>query len=297
MKARLFRVVKTAAASFQVQEDDMAHFYDQLHFHPEFQLTYIMEGEGTLFVGDGIHRFGPGQVLLLGSNLPHVLRNDEEWYAPGSALKARAISIYFNLDAFGSAFFQLPELRLVQQLLARAGRGLVFDAADQHIVEAFAHLPGKVDFERMLSLFQLLHRLSKEQTVSELSSMVWVTPLKDADHIRINAVFSYIMENFHDTIRLEDVAAIAHLSPTAFCRFFKNRTRKTFSNFLAEIRIGQACRLLLEDDYQVSEIAWKCGYRNLSNFNRQFKSLKGYAPVQWLQLHNSLNEPESVLVD
>lgn len=284
MKALLFRNPKTEKESFHVQVDRLPHFYDTLHYHPEVQVTLILEGTGTLFIGDCIEQFGPGDLIVIGANLPHVMRNDQEYYEEGSGLMSHAISIYFRQEAFGDRFFELPETRHIREWIHKAARGVrLRHQLNAAVASDITRMPELENFERFRSLLSILHYLANNDSYEYLSSVSFSTPQKDTDSQKINDVFDYVMQHFAEEIRLESVAEIAHMSPTAFCRYFKQRTRKTFSRFLNEVRVGNACKLLLEGDHTISEVSFRCGYNNISNFNRQFKSIAKFTPSEYVQ--------------
>ncbi len=286
MKPVLFRNPKTEKESFYTQEDKVDRFYDALHYHPELQLTAYIASAGTYFVGDRIDRFEAGDVVLIGPNLPHVSRNDAEYYQPNSGLYAHAFSIYFKPESFGREFIELPELFAIKKLLGLSSRGIRVVGATRATIHpmiiALKHLEG---MERLLALLEILHRIAVSNEYEFLSSMGYITPQRDIDSKKINDVFDYVMRHFSQKISLEEIAEVANMSPTAFCRFFKQRTRKTFSQFLNEVRIGGACKLLLSERYTVSEIAYQCGYNNISNFNRQFKAITNYTPQGYAKEH------------
>lgn len=278
-----------AASSFYLQEDLEKYFYDILHYHPEYQLTVIYKGEGTLFVGDRIDRFEPGDVFLFGPNLPHVLRCDPSYYEDESELESFGISLYFRLDSFGPDFFDLPETENIKGLLSRSATGLRFTGIGlDRIRMAMKEMKNLQGMKRLLSLFTMMENLAKEVEVhsSAISGIHYTNPLKETDSKRINATFEYVMNNFKEEISLNDVADIANMSPSSFSRFFRQRTRKTFSRFVNEVRIGNACQLLRKADCTIYESAYSSGYNNLSNFNRQFKLITGHSPREYIRKIN-----------
>lgn len=284
MKALLFRNPKTEKESFHVQVDKLPHFYDTLHFHPEVQITLVLEGEGTLFIGDCIESFGPGDVIAMGANLPHVLRCDKSYYETDSQMQVHGISIYFNQEAFGERFFELPETRHIYEWLSKTSRGLRLQGKySADLVPLIERMPDSHGFDRFNALMELLNQMAVHTNYEYLSSVGFSSPQKDIDSRKINDVFDYVMQNFADEIRLEAVADVANMSPTAFCRYFKQRTSKTFSRFLNEVRIGNACKLLLEGDNTITEVSYSCGYNNISNFNRQFKTVTKFTPSAYVR--------------
>lgn len=280
MRPLLFRVPKTEIESFRVQEDSLLYFYDSLHFHPEYQITLIIEGIGTHFVGDCIDRFQPFDLYFLGTNIPHVFRSDAEYYNPENQLSVHSISIYFRKEAFGDILFELPEMASLKDLLFEASRGIrIRNKAD--ILPKMYEIVKKQGFERLLAFWQILHEIVKSNEREALSSITYHQPQKESDNKRINAVFEFLMQNYAQEITLEQVAEIANMTANAFCRFFKLHTRKTFSDFLNDIRIGHACKMLTTDKFSVSEICFACGFNNLSNFNRQFRRRMAITPTDY----------------
>lgn len=286
MKPLHFKLPKTSGESIRVLCEEQQHLYDNLHFHPEVQIMTILEGSGTRFIGDNIGNFQSGDVLLLGSNLPHVFRNDKKYYEPESCLKARNISVFFDTESFGECFLSLPEVYPIQKLLLNSKRGISIQGQTKEkviaLVEEIRYLEG---FDRLMQIFTILNLLSSSHELEILSSVGFDGPQKDSDSKKINDVFAYIMNNFSEDVKLQEAADIANMSVNAFCRYFKQHTRKTFSQFLNEIRIGHACRLLIEDQWNIRQTAFACGYDNISYFNRQFKDITHYTPTEYLKMH------------
>ena len=278
MKALTFKIPKTGERSFRVQVDEVDHFYDRFHHHSELQITLIVESQGSLFVGDSITTFRPGDLFIIGPNMPHLLKNDKPF--------AKSISIFFSKEAFGAAFFRLPELSKINNLLQRAEKGLrILGKSKERIAEKVAKIVEKEGFERLLLLFSILHDLSEHNRMESLSRTSFASNSGDFQSEKISRVFQFVMDNYQRPVKLEEVAAIVNLSVSAFCRYFKLRTRSTFARFINEIRISSACRQLIETDDSVSEICYRTGFNNVSNFNRQFKMITGYTPTQYLSKH------------
>ncbi|RRB01257.1 AraC family transcriptional regulator [Larkinella rosea] len=284
MKPLLFRVPTVDDRSFRVQVDDGPHFYDRLHFHPELQLTLIKESVGTQVVGDRIDRFRPYDLLLLGANLPHVFRNDPAYFAQKTAHQALSYSVYLRPEQLQESFFGLPELNHLNQLFqeARHGVRIRFNepvSTTTHLEQLHTLRP----FEQLMTLLTVLDRMASDPNRELLSMTAYEQPRRPDDHQRLDNVFTFILNQYASPITLEDVAAQAHLTPSAFCRFFRLHTRKTFSQLLNEVRIEHACRLLQESKLPISQIAFSCGYTNLSNFNRQFKLINNLTPGQYIK--------------
>jgi len=292
MKPVHFKIPRTSGESIRVQYEEQEHFYDNLHFHPEVQIMFIHESSGTRLVGDSIGSFNPGDVLLLGADLPHVFRNDKKYYEPDSGLKAKNTSVFFDTDSFGEKFFSLPEVYPITKLLLNSKRGINVTGETKHKLNGMVQdLLLHHGFSKLLQVFTILDLLACSKEIELLSSVGFDGPPKDSDSKKINDVFTYIMKNFSEEIKLQEAAAVANMSVNAFCRYFKHHTRKTFSTFLNEIRIGHACRLLIEDKWNIRETAFACGYDNISYFNRQFKDITNYTPSEYVKMHREKFTP------
>lgn len=288
MKPLHFKIPKTSGESVRVQYEEQQHFYENLHFHPELQIMVICESTGTRFIGDSIGTFKAGDVIFLGSNLPHVFRNDKRYYEAGSTLKANNISVFFDSFLFDETFLALPEAHSIQKLLLNSKRGLRVRGETKRKVSVLIHeMLTLCGFERIVQLLTILNVLSHSNELQLLSSVGFNANQNESDNKKINDVFTFIMNNFAEDIKLKEAADVANMSVNAFCRYFKQHTRKTFSQFVNEIRIGHACRLLIEDRWNIRETAFECGYDNISYFNRQFKDITHFTPTEFVRLHNT----------
>lgn len=287
MKALLFRVPTVDDRSFRVQADHDKHFYQRLHFHPEFQLTLIKEGTGTLVVGDRIERFQPYDLLLLGANVPHVMLNDAEYFEPDSPRQVSAYSFFFKESILGDIFINSPELVHISALLREASHGVrVRFSGPTLLTEKLEKINELRPFDQLLLLLSTLDTMTLLPECERLSGTSYKNPNKPVDHQRLENVFNFILTHYANVITLDDIADVANLTPHAFCRFLRTHTRKTFSQLLNEVRIEHACRLLKDSTQSVSQIAFACGYSNLSNFNRQFKQVTGMTPREYIKKAN-----------
>ena len=253
----------------------MEHFYGSLHVHAELQLTYILKGQGTAYIGDRIEQFDSGDVFLLGPNLPHVFK--DEWGGQKDGIES--YSIFFLPDFFGEGFLKLPESRVIKQLIERSERGIklvgfIKNQQANNIINIFE----KTGLEKLVMLITMLEEIGQSDRFILLASNNFQKPRKNSDGKKINDVFDFLMKNYTRPINLKEVAETAHMSPSAFCRYFKQHTRKTYTQFLNEIRVGQACKLLSDKNRTISQVCYQTGYNNLSNFNRQFKGITGLSP-------------------
>jgi AraC-like DNA-binding protein len=280
MKALPFKIPQNADRSISLEHDRMDHFYNTLHTHAELQLTLIDSGTGTAFIGDRIEQFEPGDVFLFGPNLPHVFRDEHQ--EPN--MQIESYSIFFLPDFLGGQFLELPESRAIKQLLELSARGLKFKSnLRSALAPQVRSLFDASGLNRLMQLVDILDQITKSRQLEPLASIGFREPRRSADGQKINDVFDYLMQHYTGNIKLANVASVANMSPTAFCRYFKHHTRKTYSRFLNEIRIGQACKLLIDDNLSVSQVCYQTGYNNISNFNRQFKKITGLTPRSYIQ--------------
>lgn len=278
MKPLLFQIPRTENGSIRLQRDILPYFYDHFHLHPECQITYIIKGEGDCMIGDYTGRFAAGDCFLLGPNLPHVFRSDRMYYQTNEGVASQ--SLFFRMDAFGAGFLDIPEAKAVRLLLEKGASGLRFSREAARKFTEFYHEMERLDgLSKLLTAIQLLQTMAEDQAAGILSLNAFHQPQAAREHQREDQVFSFLLSGYHQDISLEKVADQAHMSPTAFCRWFKSRTGKTFISFLQELRINQACRLLRQTETSVAEIALQCGFQNLSNFNRRFKLHTGKTPL------------------
>ncbi|PTX63022.1 AraC family transcriptional regulator [Kordia periserrulae] len=276
MKVLPFKIPKTEDDILIVQEDVGQTFYEQLHQHEEIQLSCIISGKGTFIVGDTIRDFQPKDVLLFGSTIPHVLKCDtsldEDSYM---------ISLFFTHHSFGERFFALPKLQKLQQLLYDADFGVKFLENQSLVKPLFERILHENSLQQFATFFEILSLIaaSKYETVASFLNTKNYT---DDEGKRMSAVFEFVMNHFEQKIVLEDVATIANMTPNAFCKYFKQRTNKTFFKFLTEVRIENACKFLTNSkQFSISDIAYSCGFFNVSNFNRKFKEIKGVTPTEF----------------
>lgn len=264
------------------------YFDPYWHFHQEYQLVVVMKSSGTRFIGDDIKHFEAGDMVLTGSNLPHVWRNDEEYFQ-NLGLKTHCIVIYFSADFMGDGFLSKDEMAAISELLDRADRGLEVIGDTRDIIrEMMKAMLDQEGFDGVLSLLQILNILSTSNQLRFINKKGYLNTVSDSDSKRMSAIHSYILNNYKSAIRLENVASLANLSPTSFSRYFKAHTNKTFSDFVAELRISLACKLLHKNDLSIIQIAHECGYRTLSNFNKKFKEIAGTNPLKYRKKYQNI---------
>ena len=277
----IFEKVPISKTSFLFKQEFFPHFDIPWHNHPEFELALLVEGEGKKIVGDNISYFKMGDLSLIGPWLPHLWRSHET--SPQYAGEVEQIIIQFSENFLGEDFFEKPEFIRIKNLLHRAGQGLlILGKTKAAVSEEMKQMIEANDFEKVLMLLKILDTLARSEETLGLSTPGFVNSYNVADSERMNAIYKFLLENFKKTVYLQDIAEIAHLTPPSFSRYFKSRTKKAFSQVLNEVRIGHACKLLLEQNLTVSQIADECGFSNLSNFNRSFKIITKISPVKYV---------------
>lgn len=281
MKPQFLKVPVDEANSFRVNDEIVPYFYNPYHYHPELELTCILEGKGTRFVGYHVESFCPGDLVLVGPNVPHCWKNDADHYK-GLDLKAQAIIVHFKEDFAGSAFFNLPELLPLKKLIQDSKRGIrMYGKARKKIKERLEMLPGQSGAGRLGNLLEILEMmaLSKEKTsLTEIDSYRLMPPVQVK---RLNDVYQYTLDHFRENISLEEIAQVANMTPNAFCRFFRSHNRKTYVQFINEIRIANACKLLGNTSAGITEIAYESGFNNLAHFNRIFRKHRKMTPFTY----------------
>ncbi len=286
MKVLPFKVPVSEETSFRVQVDQVKHFYDKFHHHQEVQITWIQKSYGSLLMGNTIANFEENDLLVIGANVPHSFQNDDIFYKKNNKYSAEATSILFDKNAFGKSFFDLPEMKTIKNFIKNADKGYRIKGETKNkIITHLKLIKEKNGIERFLILMEILNLLSASKEVELLSNLSFLGNPTSDENKKLETVFQYMLDNHQRTIKLEEVAKVANLSVSAFCRFFKLRTRKTFSQFVNEFRISVACKKLLLDDFIISEVCYEVGFTNLSNFNRQFKKVTGFTPSQYIVKH------------
>jgi len=271
--------------SFVVKCFDYDYYPTPWHFHPEYELVLVTESTGKRFIGDSISDFGPGDLAFIGPDLPHLYRNDPKYYQTGSGLRAKSIVIHFLEKSFGEHFLAVPETKTLGGLFDRSKRGLELTGkTNQEISEKMIELTGLKGFPRWLLLLEILQIMADSGDLGYISRQV-VTGHNEKESERLNKVFEFVMKSFSSEIRIREVAAMVNMAENSFSRYFSQRTRKTFSSFVSEVRLVNACKMLLESQESVSRICFDCGFNNLSNFNRRFRKTYQISPLAYRKLY------------
>lgn len=271
-------------SAVKVKLREMPHFTYPWHFHAEYELLYVIRGSGTSFVANSIEEFKSGDLALIGSNLPHFWRSGEDYLNSGGNLKVKYIVIQFPTDFLKYEIANYPEYYLIGQLLERAAKGIRFSTDfTQKISKKIIKVSKTFGFERILALQELLQTLAKTKEYKLLAGEFYHYENNDFTNFRLTKIIQFLSTSYQHKIELEKVADIANLHPAAFCRFFKEKTGKSLSEYVNDLRIGYACRLIIEGKLSVSQISFESGFNNLSNFNRTFKKHTGFTPTNYFQ--------------
>lgn len=252
------------------------------HFHSEYQLFTVLKGSGTRFIGDHMQAFKEGDMVFTGPNLPHLWRSDNSYFDSKNGLETHGIVIYFPNDFLGNSVFEMDEFAEIAQVLQKSERGIEINGkTNQAIQMMMQELVNMKGGQSIIQLLQILNKMVDSADCLPITQAGYINLNKESETDRMGQVYEFVMKNFKEKITLEEVSEIANLSVSAFSRYFKTRVNKSFSDFLSEVRISHACKLLHEEEMNISEISFECGFFTLSNFNKQFKERTGKTPLAY----------------
>ncbi|MGV8915190.1 MAG: AraC family transcriptional regulator [Kaistella sp.] len=292
IKPSFHKVPLKSGDSFSVRRDLRPHFESIWHYHPEMELHYTVKGTGVKFIGDNVSNFSDGDMIFLGPNLPHTWRCAEEFFQNDPGLHVEAIVLHFLPECFGKEFLSIPETALIRDFFEASKRGfLIKEPAKSVIVKLLNDSLESEGIDRVIIMVNILKQLinADKSNISDFSNH---SPTIDIKMSLFDSIYTYALKNYNREISLDEIANHANMSISSFCRTFKVITKKTFVDFLIEIRVSNACRHLIEEDLDIQSVALKSGFNNLSNFYRQFKKIKGCTPLFYKNeyLNNLQNE-------
>ncbi|RLD36259.1 MAG: AraC family transcriptional regulator [Bacteroidetes bacterium] len=274
--------------SFYVEHMKFQHFPNPLQFHPDIEILFVIRGTGTRFVGDSVGYFGPGDLVMIGQNVPHVWYSDEKEIKETRDLDTEIIFVLFKKDIFGEQFWNLPESQSILRLINFSQRGIKVTGKSRELIsQLMKSISNAVGLNRITLLLSILEIIASQREYKFLASPIVQHTINESDSNRLSKVYKYVNNNYFNEITLENVAKIANLSTSAFCRYFKKRANKTFIKFLNEIRVAHACRLLMVEDLPVASICYTCGYSNVSYFIKQFKKITGFTPLNYKKKYDN----------
>ncbi len=266
-------------SAVKVKLQETSHFTYPWHFHDEYEILYIIEGKGTRFVADSISPFEVGELVLLGNNLPHFWRSDESYHNEENPKLTKYLVIQFPGNFLRDEINNYPEYHLIGKLFKKAARGIKFHSVfTEKICGTLMKLTQKSGIEKILLLQEILHEMSKTTELELLAGEFYKADNHSDVSDRMTKVTMFLTTNYRGKIELDKVAEIANLHPSSFCRYFKEKTGKSLSEYVNDMRISYACRLLIDGKLSISQIGFESGFNNLSNFNRAFKKHTGFTP-------------------
>lgn len=279
MKVLTFNVPKTNNESFWVDDYKGKLFFSKLHVHPEIQVTLIKNATGDVLSGGYYGRFYAGEVFVVGSNIPHVFKSDNH----GRPERENAVSVIFDSNILGQAFLTLPECESLKAWFENTRHCMKIRAEDSSAVSAaIERIVESQGLDKLLHFIELLHAcVNTEYTLLAPNAK---KVYKESETKTLDKIFQFTFSNFKDDVTIEKVADLACMSPVSFCRYFKSKTQKTYIQFLNEVRIANACKLLMDDDMTIAESARQSGYNNLTYFNRKFKHIMDLTPSSYVKV-------------
>ena len=279
MKPLFFDVRSLLKNSIYTKEIKSDKLSDQFHFHNAYEIALIIEGNGRRIVGDNIDNFSNGDLIILGPNIAHASYSDKKYHIVESSTKVNALVVYFQPDWIAEYHMNSADFAPLKKLLSQFKRGIKIEGRTHDIVQnLLLKLRNADGLKSFTILFQILFEISKSKDYSCLASTRYSNTYDENDIKRINDVYKYVMENFTEVISLDSVSSIAYMTPSAFCKYFKNKTNKTFTHFVNEIRINYACELLMNKNLDISQISIQCGFNNFTSFNKNFKHFTKTTP-------------------
>jgi AraC-like DNA-binding protein len=290
MKPTLRKAVPQAESSFIVRKDIGTKMKNNWHYHPDFELLFIKRSMGTWLVGDYVGPFKSGDVILIGPDLPHSFRHDYAYVMERDKRPGEAIVILFPREIFGKEFFDIPEIKEIRDMLALSAKGLkLADETKMKVSRIMSMMPEENPAKRFFDLLYIFQLIADKKQYEILASEGFSYQSDGIDNARLSAIFEYTFNNYQNQITIDDVAALINVGKHTFCRYFKEKTNKTYIQFLMELRIGKACKYLIEDNMNISEVCYSCGYNSLSHFNHQFKLVKNTTPHEYKHQYTYLS--------
>lgn len=281
------KVEKSSYSSFLATYYENDYFAAPFHRHPEYELILIEEGEGHSFVGDKVHTLKKGDFMLIGKNLPHLWLSTDDYYQKDNSLKSASVYCQFNAEIFPMDE-SVQEFTPIRRLLQDSQKGLLFCGNEQKkSQELFRSLPTLQGFNKLVMLYEILQELAS-CPYSILTSKHYTNQYEETDSqdLLIKKATNYINRHYQEELTLGEIAQHVGMNPSALCRFYKKQTGKTLFEYIAELRISYASKLLIYRNTSIGQIAYDCGFNNISYFNRLFKAIMGKTPGEYYrELH------------
>ena len=281
MKPQLLKVFAGPLCSFSVRQDNVPFINNRWHYHQEIELIFFKEGEGTQFIGDNIKTFTSGDVILVGANLPHYWSFDDKYFS-SDGKQPNIFVVHFCDYFWGKEFLNIAENLPVKNILETAKQGIQINGkTGEHVGSLLEEMSVSGGGRKVLLLLEALISIANSESVDVLSSIGFQPNILKTENERINSIYQYSLANYKNKIQIDEVAAVVCMSPSSFCRFFKSKTKKTYSNFLIEIRVGMACKLLIENRFSIKQICYESGFNNFAGFHKYFKLITNKTPLNF----------------
>lgn len=282
MKVSYRHISTPENASFVIKEFCQPRFTNTFHFHHGHELILIVKSAGKVYAGNKVVHFDEGEIYMFGPGLVHCFCNDNAHTGTGDEV-AHAIIVQFTEDFLGKDFFEKLELKKIKDLMQLSEQGIKFRKLPPALTALFFQFQANQQMKNLILLLQLLDELShqRREHVLLLTDDPRKIHYKDVDSKKLSSIFKYVLENYQNQVDSKSAASLACMNEAAFCRYFKRRTSKTFSQFVNETRISHAAQLLIGTDQAIAEICYACGFDNISYFNRQFKIYQGKSPREY----------------
>ncbi|MEX2232374.1 MAG: AraC family transcriptional regulator [Cyclobacteriaceae bacterium] len=282
MKPLLIDLDYTLTDSFLIKEITTPYFKNQRHFHKDYELVFVLESSGKRVIGNHIENFKKGDLIFVGPNLPHAWYNEKEYYEEKNHLLAKSLVIYFRKSWLENEVLKFPNTWKLKKLFENAVKGIKIKGKTRtRISGLLLKINQSEGLKKVIDIFSVLHELAETEEYELLTSVGNINIYNKNEEQRINQVYEYVMNNFSSHINLEEAAGIANMSINAFCRYFKTHTQKKFLQFVNEVRVGHACKLLEEKDLTISQVCYESGFQSVTNFNKFFKKITHKSPHEY----------------
>jgi len=286
MIPKYLKIIQEENSSIQLRYDLCQYFSTPWHFHPELELNLIIRSTGTRCVGDSINNFNANDLVLLGSNIPHYWKNDNQYYQNNTKLKAEALIVRFKENFLSSEQYAIPEMAMVKSFFTKAKRGLyISGAGKKKIIKSMKSMMHCKGLERLILFLDIIHTLTSNCDYNYLSSEGFMVSTNTKNEKRMNDVCNYIANNFQEKISLDEIANHASMNPSAFSRYFVQCSGKSVTSFLQEIRMGYVCKQLIQTDKNINEILYESGFQSQAHFNKLFSQKMGLTPSRYRSKH------------
>jgi AraC-like DNA-binding protein len=289
MKPTLRKAIPEVESSFVVRKDVGPKMKNNWHYHVECELLCIKRSMGVWLIGDYKGNFEDGDVILLGSGTPHSYRHEDKYIGEEKSEQGEALVALFSPAMFGESFLNLPESKEIKNLLELSKRGLKMKGTVRKNIEMLMEeIQQAQKGRKLVSLLNILQLITENNEFEILTTDGYSCTTEKINNDRLSSIIQYTHYNYHQQITIEEIASLVNMSVHSFCRFFKEKTKKTYMQFLMEVRIGQACKLLIDDDMRSAEVGYSCGYNSISHFNHQFKIVKNKSPLEFKRSYLNL---------